>query len=330
MNSGIAKDCSVIYPDFDEAVKLCIQEGVNCKVAKSDMSSTFRHVPMKKCQWHLLVMKAHHPVTNKLYYFVDKCLPFGSSISCAIFQEISDAIAFLVCYQTGKSNVNYLDDYLFAAALKRVCDWQVQVFLQICEQICFPVALEKTFWGTTILTFLGLLLDTQLQLICIPEDKIKKALDMVEFVLNKRNKKATVLQLQRLCGSLNFLCRCVVPGRTFLRRLYVQNGKLKQHHHVRITNENRMDLLTWKFFLTQPSAFYRPFIQLGIWDAQVLDLYTDASRNFKLGFGAFCGQDWTFGQWDEQFCERVQPSIEYLELYAVAVIKWLKIFKTGK
>ena len=85
-------------------------------------------------------MKAEHPVTKKIWFFVDKCLPFGSLISCAIFQAISDAIAWLVCFRAHKPNVNYLDDYLFAAALKRVCDEQIQIFLQICEDINFPVA----------------------------------------------------------------------------------------------------------------------------------------------------------------------------------------------
>ena len=179
---------------------------------KSDMSSAFRHVPLKICQWHLLVMKAKHPKTGKTYYFVDKCLPFGSSISCAIFQAVSDSISFLVQVKTMKENVNYLDDYLFAAALKRECDRQVKVFLGICEQINFPVAIEKTFWGSTILVFLGLLLDTINQIVCIPKEKVDKAIDMIEFFLNRNNKKATVLQFQKLCGNLNFLCRCILPG----------------------------------------------------------------------------------------------------------------------
>ena len=94
VNSGIPHDkCTVKYPDFDEAVKICLQEGVGCSIGKSDMSSAFRHVPMAKDQWWLLVMKAEHPTTGQICYFVDKCLPFGSSISCAIFQAISDAIA---------------------------------------------------------------------------------------------------------------------------------------------------------------------------------------------------------------------------------------------
>ena len=332
VNSGIPKEkCSVKYPDFEEAIKLCVQEGRGCNLGKSDMSSAFRHVPMRQDQWFLLVMKATHPHTKKVCYFVDKCLPFGSSISCAIFQAISDAIVHIVRFRVKKPNVNYLDDYLFAAALRAACNKQVQIFLDVCKEINFPVALEKTFWGTTVLVFLGLLLDTERQLVCIPVDKISKALELVNMFLSK--KKATVLQFQKLCGSLNFLCRCIVPGRAFIRRLYLTHVTgLKQHHHVKITQEHKLDLSTWKFFLEKPDSFYRGFIQPKLHTAQMLDMYSDASRNFRLGFGAYCGSEWTYGQWDFDFCTQKQPSIEYLELFAVTVgvLNWLRLFRNMK
>ena len=332
VNSGIPHEkCTVKYPDFDEAVKLCLNEGVGCYIGKSDMSSAFRHVPMAPSQWWLLVMKATHPQTGKMYYFVDKCLPFGSSISCAIFQAISDAIAWIVRYRTAKDNVNYLDDYLFAALPKSICDQQMQVFLDVCQDINFPVALEKTFWGSTVMTFLGLMLDTVRQIICIPMDKLIKAINWVEFFLNKKNKKATVHEFQQLCGILNFLCRCIVPSRAFLRRLYLkaETGKvLKPHHHVKISEENRLDLLVWRGFLQSHDCFCRPFMDILAWNAEQLDMYSDASGNYALGFGAYCGPEWTFGKWDQEFCSKVKPSIEYLELFAVsvAVLNWIKLF----
>ena len=148
VNSGILKEyCTVHYPDFKRAVNLCIEAGRFCKLAKSDMSSAFQHVPLRRDQWFLMVMRATHPVTKRTYFFVDKCLPFGSSISCAIFREASDAIAFLVSHVTKRLNINYLDDFLFVAYIKSLCDEQVEVFLGICQKINFPVALEKTFLG---------------------------------------------------------------------------------------------------------------------------------------------------------------------------------------
>ena len=67
--------------------------------------------PLRRGSWKLLVLKAEQPVTGKIYYFVDKCLPFGASISCAIFQDFFNAVAYLVLFNTNKPLVNYLDDY---------------------------------------------------------------------------------------------------------------------------------------------------------------------------------------------------------------------------
>ena len=71
VNSGIPHNkCTVKYPNYDQAVKLCLTEGRGCYIGKSDMSSAFRHVPMAPSQWYLLAMKATHPVTEKVWYFV--------------------------------------------------------------------------------------------------------------------------------------------------------------------------------------------------------------------------------------------------------------------
>ena len=299
VNSCIPEElCSVKYPDFMEAVAMCLKAGKGCYCAKSDMSMAFRNVPLNKKSWCYLVLKASHPLTGLTYYFVDKCLPFGASISCAIFQEFSDSIAFLVTFRTHRPLVNYLDDFFFAALHKAICDGQVHVFLDICKSICFPVSLEKTYWGTQLLTFLGLLIDTLHQLVCIPADKLARALDMVEFVLNKRNKKITLNKLQQLTGFLNFLCRCVVPGRTFLRRMYCLADKphLLPHHHIRITAECRMDMEIWKRFLSEPTIYCRPFLDCFQQTAKDIDMYSDASG--AIGFGAYCKAAWTCGIWD--------------------------------
>ena len=198
-------------------------------------------------------------MTGETFFFVDKCLPFGCAISCAIFQDISDAIAHIVrCRNRGKLNVNYLDDFLFAAVNRRLCNLEINNFLQVCEkEICFPVVIEKTYWATTLLSSLGLLLDTVNRVICIPIDKLEKTLSWIEFFLNKTNKKATVLQFQKLTGTLNFLCKCIIPGRAFLRRLYLPElTGLKPHHHVKISAENQVDLLMWKMFLSSPNSYY--------------------------------------------------------------------------
>ena len=101
VNAQIPRDkCTVAYPSFEKAVQLCLKHGVKCHIGKMDMSMAFRNVSVRGQDWCLLILKAEHPVTHKVYFFVDKCLPFGSSISCAIFQDFSDAVAFLVTHHT--------------------------------------------------------------------------------------------------------------------------------------------------------------------------------------------------------------------------------------
>ena len=195
------------------------------------------------------------------------------------------------------------------------------------------MSLEKTFWGTTILTFLGFLLNTEDQIVSIPVEKVNKALEITEYFLNKSNKKATVKDIQRLCGFLNFLCRCVVPGRAFTRRLYsMVSSRMCQHHHVRITEEMKMDLEIWRIFLRNPSIYCRPFADFEVVTAKEINMYSDASRNFQKGFGALCGTSWSCGVWNARFMEQNQPSIEYLELYAVtvAVLNWIRRYSNKR
>ena len=72
-------------------------------------------------------------------------------------------MAYLFKHKTGKRTNNYLDDFLFAALLKALCDGHVHVFLDLCKCNNFPVALDKTFWGCQLIVFLGITLDTLAQ-----------------------------------------------------------------------------------------------------------------------------------------------------------------------
>ena len=65
-------------------------------------------------------------------------------------------------------------------------------FLDICESIKFPVSMEKTIWACNCMTFLGLLIDNLNQCVCIPLDKIKKTLDMIQNILDRKSKNSPV------------------------------------------------------------------------------------------------------------------------------------------
>ena len=70
VNSGIPKiKTSVKYPDFMEAVRLCMGTGHFANCTKSDMSMAFHNVPLAPSMWSLLVIKVAHPITERFGIF---------------------------------------------------------------------------------------------------------------------------------------------------------------------------------------------------------------------------------------------------------------------
>ena len=96
-------------------------------------------------------MKAKEPETGTTYYFIDKCLPFGSSISCSHFQRFSNALKHIMIHR-GKDltkdeldfTTNYLDDFLFLARTTTRCNKLIRRFLSLCKELDVPVAEDKT------------------------------------------------------------------------------------------------------------------------------------------------------------------------------------------
>ena len=112
INANTPKEfCKVNYPDFGEAVRLCLQAGKFSFAGKSDMKSAFRNLGISRKFWKFLVLKARSPFDGEWYYFYDKALPFGSSVSCFLFQEFSNSIAHVVKFICKRELINYLDDY---------------------------------------------------------------------------------------------------------------------------------------------------------------------------------------------------------------------------
>ena len=269
-------ECSVKYNDLDHAVRNTLrilkQSGARSVFyAKTDLKSAFCAAPLLPSQYFVTCLKVFHPITGKELYMIDKNLPFGSSKSCAIFQSFSEGLRHIIEGITGKKFhiTNYLDDFLFIDWTAEACDQLVRTFLDVCEYIGFPVALEKTVWSTHRIVFLGILLHGYNKCLSLPEDKRLSALNRLSKFLD--SKKATVRELQQLAGTLNFLCKAVHPGRVFVRRMYSKfsfptevtpnkkNSKLKPFHHVRLDREFHNDCRVWVLFLEDLEAVNRPY-----------------------------------------------------------------------
>ena len=287
----VKEKCTVKYNDLDHAVTNSLKllnmlhnviGSSTIWYGKTDLTSAFRVLPLKPSVYWLLIMFTYHPRTGRKLYFKDKCLLFGHSISCALFQCFSNALAHLLKYVMRRgireqekhlwiALTNYLDDFLFTALTQIRCNQLLQGFLTLCQKLGVPVSIEKTEWATTVIVFLGVLLDGKNKILGIPAEKRTRALYDLKLIIDKRS--ATIKQLQSLTRLLNFLCRAIHPSRAFTRCMYVKfsseavatqgNKALKQYHHIHLNREFKEDCRVWCEFLEMgPKSISQPFIYL--------------------------------------------------------------------
>ena len=77
-------------------------------------------------------------------FFIDCALPFGASVSCAIFEDISTLIHWITEKKAGQKFIHYLDDFFMVNMYASVCSQTMNVLKWVCEEIQMPIAPEKS------------------------------------------------------------------------------------------------------------------------------------------------------------------------------------------
>lgn len=312
VNDGIPRDeASVSYVSFDRAVILVRNAGSGALLAKSDIESAFRLLPVHPDCFHLLGC-----VLDGLYYY-DMCLPMGCSISCRYFELFSSFLEWTVRYETGCTSVtHYLDDFLFVGpAGSGLCGHLLDTFRFLMAKFGVPLSVEKTEGPVTTLSFLGIELDTVGMVFRLPQDKLERLTSLIDGFCVAR--KVTLQQMQSLLGLLVFACRIMPMGRVFSRRLSLSTrGARSPGHRIRLTKPLKADLGVWRDFLGQYNG--RTCYQREEVNNSELCLFTDAAGS--CGFGAILGSRWCCQAWPQAwrdcgFC----ANLVLLELFPIVV-----------
>ncbi len=210
LNSTIDKEIySLKYVRLDDAISILNELGKSTTLCKTDVVDAFKLVPISKNLWHLYGIK-----WKGLYYFSVR-LPFGSRSSPKIFNMLSSAIVWIA-----KNNYNIqwllhlLDDFLAMSPPHQNPEVTMQALLSVFKNLNIPISPQKTEGPTVSLIWLGLNLDTLNMKIFLPLDKKSRILDILNNFLNK--KTCTKRELLSLLGHLNFACRAVPAGRSFV------------------------------------------------------------------------------------------------------------------
>ena len=100
--------CTVRYSSIDDAIDMINIIDKWVKLAKTDIKSAFRLFKVPPSDFDQLGFS----FDNKFYF--DKCLPFGASISCSLFEKFSTALHWFTEQKTGNKDIlHYLDDFLW-------------------------------------------------------------------------------------------------------------------------------------------------------------------------------------------------------------------------
>ena len=307
VNGGIPQEHKTVhYSTVQTAVRKINELGRGSYMAKADIKSAYRIVPIHPDYYHLLGFRWR----NNFYY--DKYLPMGLAESCAMFESISDAIAFIMAKFGIAHIVKILDDFLILAPTKAECDLALRKFKFIAKELGIPLAVEKTsLEASQQITFLGISLDTAEMSAALPPDKLKRYAKDISTVLETGT--TSVRKLLQLIGKLQFATSVVPIGKPFLRRLIDATSGRKLESTVLISDEMSLDLQLWLAFLRDYNGV--TLIQTNpTCSNQKIQLYTDAS---DLGFAGSLGRHWIQGRWTDKW---KGLNIAVRELYPIVVL----------
>ena len=309
VNDGIPKDpYSLKYVTVDDAIRSLVDLGPGALMAKFDVKAAYRNIPIHPDDRYLLGMKWRDR------FYVDLVLPFGLRSDPFIFNSVAEAVEWILVHNYLISPLfHYLDDYLtMGPPNSPQCQSHVDTAFQVFPRLGLPLHLEKCEGPSTILTFLGIELDSVQQLARLPPDKVDRILRLLQQW--SRKKTCTRRDLESLIGSLHHACRVVVPGRTFLRRMIDLLCCFRHRDHpIRLNVDFHRDLQWWLSFFKEwngVSFFLSPAV------SPLPDLVVSSDASGSHGFGALWRTEWFCSSW---FFLPSRLSIAFLELVPIVV-----------
>jgi len=313
INDHIPKDPYALqYVRVDDAIRILKSLGPGAFMAKTDLKSAFRLIPIHPDDWHLLGIYWNNQ------YYVDLYLPFGLRSAPYLFNQLSDALEWVLKHNYRLPRVlHILDDFFIAEPNRLQCLSSFSTLLRLFMSVNVPVVASKTLGPSQVLEFMGIELDTTRMEARLPEDKLQRTRDLLAAFTKRRSVR--LVELQSLIGTLQFACKAVVPGRTFLQRIInLTRGVPSRFHHIRLNKEFFKDLTMWKAFLSSWNG-RSFFLDSSVTPSPDLELYTDAASS--VGFGGYFNGQWFQGKWlPHMHLSRTGGiSIEWQELFPIVV-----------
>ena len=309
VNDGISKEwCSLKYMTIDDVAARVVRLGRGALMAKFDLKSAYRQVPVHPDDRSLLGMEW------KGQLFVDTALPFGLRSAPAIFNAVAEALAHMIRQKGVEELDHYLDDFSIVGPPKsQRCQRDLESSLATCEEAGCPVAEEKTKGPATEIILLGIELDSVNLQLRLPQEKLKKLKKLLSSWRKRNGCKKR--ELESLAGHLSQACKVVRPGRRFLRGIFGLLSHFRRGDHpIRLNAAFRADLEWWHVFLCSWNGVSMMLEEC--LKSPGVEIWSDASGGW--GCGALWGDQWFQLEWS-QFYDFASASIAVKELLPIVV-----------
>ena len=282
--------------------------GQGALMAKIDIISAFRICPVRPEDWPYLGMQWEGK------YYIDKALPFGLRSAPCIFNCLAEALCWILQNTYDIEHLyHYLDDFItLGLPNTQQCHSNLQLVKHLLLRLHIPTADEKQEGPATLITFLGILLDTEKLEARLPPEKLAQI--KTELITWLTKKACTKRELQSLIGLLSFAAKVVPPGRTFLRRMINTMTVVPlPEDTITLTEDFRRDVHWWNLFIDDWNG--RSFFMHPKWiPSTTLKLFTDSSDT--IGYGAYFDKKWFQGHWSE---DQINNSIQWKELFPIVL-----------
>ena len=309
VNDGIDPDeFTLHYIKLDQVIRVVSKLGVGALMAKFDVEAAYRNVPVHPSHRVLLGMKWRDQ------FYVDLVLPFGLRSAPFIFNSIADMVERILVnsYQIPHL-LHYLDDFITAGPPRSLqCAQNLATAMEVCQRLGLPLHPGKCVGPSTVLTVLGIELDSYNQVARLPQEKLLVIQSLIGSWLPR--KWCNRYELESLIGHLHHAAKVVWPGRTFLRRMIDLLCCFRRRDHpIRLNREFHLDLLWWHQFLEDwhgVSFWLFP----GLLPEADIKVSSDAAGAF--GYGAYMKGQWFAGSWAPS---QELHSIAYKELFPIVL-----------
>ena len=282
VNSYVPNIDKLRFQTIDDAIKL-LDKGYF--LAKIDLRHAYRLVPIHPKNYAAMGLKWIFEGDLVPTYFIDTRLPFGGRRAPGIFHRLTQSVRRMMLRLGFLGIVVYLDDFLIVDRTREECQQASDALFQLLLDLGFQVSPTKLVPPCQQLTFLGVQINTVTLELSLPQKKLEEMKAVVASFVN--HKRATKRQLQQLAGKLNWACRVVYGGRTFLCRiLNCMNAMLSNRAKYYLTPEFRKDVFWWHNFL---QVFNGKRLLLN--KLPIVDTKTDACQ---LAVGTYFRGDWVY------------------------------------